>query len=204
MSDNQSLEKLWQQQPTKEPDFKALESRFKAMRRKQWFYIGLDVASCVVLIIILIFFPQKMNTLQLAFMSLMTVFCVGSAAYITWLRSSTLRNTVSDTRAYLQGLKHQCSINIKIGHYTRIVVWITLAFLLTLFVMTAVVQDWDTKKAIWKTAVLFAFILGILWPARIWANRQITKYSDELEKLTLLEQSINENGSSAYTQTTLK
>jgi hypothetical protein len=189
MSDKKSLEALWQQQPIQSPNFNELKDRFKAVRRKQWIYIGVDLISCLVCVFVLIFHSQKMNTIQLTLMALVTIFCVGSAAYITWLRSATLRNTLSDTRAYLQGLKHQYAMNIKIARYTHLVIWITVAFLFIFYTVTGVTQDWDTNKLIRKTFVLIV-ACGAMWPVRMWANRQIRKYSEELEKLTQLEQSI--------------
>jgi hypothetical protein len=123
-------------------------------------------------------------------MVLLTVFCIGSAAYLTWLRSFTLRNTASNTQAYLQGLKSQYAVNIKIGHYTNTVIWLTLVALLGILVTNVLTNDWGIDKIIRKALVVLLFTLAGLWPARIWANRQVTKYTEEINKLSLLEQSM--------------
>ena len=185
-----SLDQLWQEQPTQELNLENLSKKFKAMRRKQWFYMSVDVLSFLVMVGILLFNKDEMKGLMLAFISLMIVLSLAATIHLIWLRRFALQNTVSTTQAYLQGLKNQYINNIKIAKFSKITILGVLLVLIVFFTLSAIYQDWDTAKAVRKTLIASAFTFGGLYPMWLWSNKRIKKYADELEKLESFEQSI--------------
>ncbi|TDF35478.1 hypothetical protein EYS14_18845 [Alteromonadaceae bacterium M269] len=192
MSNNkQSLDQLWQNQQTQLPNLEELSRKFKSMRRKQWLYMSVDVISTLFLASWLLFFRETMNQLMFIFILIMTIFSLGATVHLVWLRRFALKNTLSNTQSYLQGLKNQYINNIKIAKFTKFTIWLSLLITLVFFVLAWLNHDWDTATAIKKTVIATLFIAGGLYPMWKWSNKRIIKYTAEVEKLESLEQSLS-------------
>lgn len=189
MSDNESLDQLWQKQPTNVPDLKTLTKKFRKIMFKQWFYLSFDVLSILVLLLWLYFYKDTMSQLLFVYLSLFSVLGFGSTVYIIWLRRFALRNTSSSTQDYLQGLKNHYVNNIKIAEFTKLSLKVLGPIMVVFFCLSAYFNDWDVLTAVRKTLILsfgFAFLYGMFR----WANRCKQRYIDELAKIKLIEHSM--------------
>ena len=189
-NNNDPLAQLWQKQQTQTPDLEELSKRFKSMRRKQWFYMSVDVSSFLILAGWLYFYIDKMTHLMTVFISLMTVFSLAATIHLVWLRRFALRNTVSNTQAYLQGLKNQYINNIKIAKFSKQTLWAGFVVMVVFFVLTNIEHDWDTATLMRKSVIALVFIFGFLCPLWLWSDKRIKKYTREVGKLEDIEQSM--------------
>ena len=189
MSDNQSLDQLWQQQPTKTPDLKTLTKKFRKIMFKQWFYLLADVSSLLFVFVWLYLDRENMSQLLLVYLSLISVLGTGATTYIIWLRRFSLRNTSASTQDYIHGLKKHYANNIKIAEFTKLSLKVLTPIMIIFFFLSAYYNDWDFSTAV-KKILIVLFGCGALYGMNAWANRCKRRYIDELAKLELIEQSM--------------